>query len=157
GIGGIIHRSSDTGRTLFIEPSEAVELNNRLIELRRDEEKEIGRILWQLGHLIHLNQKEILASLEAAALIDLNIAKARYADAYDMSVPEVSANQSLRLTQARHPLLLAMRKNSADRADAATDPVVPIDVRLGDDFDMLVVTGPNTGGKTAALKTIGLL
>src|SRR5262249_58002828 len=123
GIGGIIHRSSDTGRTLFIEPSEAVELNNRLIELRRDEEKEIGRILWQLGHLIHLNQKEILASLDAAALIDLNIAKARYADAFDMSVPELSTTRSLRLTHARHPLLLAMRKSGADREDVSANPV----------------------------------
>src|SRR5262249_33079396 len=113
--------------------------------------------LWQLGHLIHLNQKEILASLDAAALIDLNIAKARYADAFDMSVPDVSDGHMLRLVQARHPLLLAMRKSGSDRAAAPVDPVVPIDVRLGDDFDMLVVTGPNTGGKTAALKTIGLL
>lgn len=153
---GIIHRTSDSGQTLFVEPSEAVALNNRIIELKQDEAREIGRLLWQLAHAVHAEQAAILRTLDAAAVIDLNVAKSRFADAFEMSVPEVTESGPLRLNRARHPLLLAMRAETLGRAGALA-AIVPIDVRLGEDFDLLVVTGPNTGGKTAMLKTIGLI
>ncbi|MCK6485767.1 MAG: DNA strand exchange inhibitor protein [Phycisphaerae bacterium] len=155
-IPGIIHRSSDSGQTLFVEPAEAVSLNNTLVELGQDEQKEIGRILWQLAHLLLFNQAEILRTLDAAAVIDLLTAKTLYADAFRMAVPMLAPDRRMLLAAARHPLLLALR--AAERkAGRDAEPVVPIDIRLGDDFDLLVVTGPNTGGKTAALKTTGLL
>jgi len=153
---GIVHRSSDSGATLFVEPSEAVELNNTIVRLRQDEHEEIGRILWHLTQLIHLNAEEILRTMTALAVLDLIGAKVALAEQYAMTCPRINDEGIIRLRGARHPLLLKMQRE--DR-DAGREPrqVVPIDVRLGEDFDMLVVTGPNTGGKTIALKTVGLL
>ncbi len=153
---GIIHRSSDSGATLFVEPTEAVELNNTIITLRQQEHEEIGRILWYLTQLIHLNADQILKTLDALAVLDLIGAKIRLAESYSMNCPEINDDGIIRLRGARHPLLLKMRQEDIE---AGREPreVIPIDVRLGDDFDMLVVTGPNTGGKTVALKTVGLL
>jgi len=152
---GIVHRSSDSGATLFVEPAEAVELNNRIVALRQDEREEINRLLWHLTHQVYLNQAEILATLDALAVLDLVAAKVRFARALDMHCPEISADGSLNLRQARHPLLADLARQA--RAAGEDRQVVPISVRLGEDFDVLVITGPNTGGKTAALKTIGLL
>lgn len=153
---GIIHRSSDTGATLFVEPAEAVELNNTIITLASDEREEISRILWTLTQLVHVNSKAILASLDALAVIDLVVAKVRFADAYRMTCAKISDCGTLRLRSARHPLLMAMRQEATD-VDRVFTEVVPIDVRLGEDFDLLIITGPNTGGKTVAIKTMGLL
>lgn len=159
---GIIHRSSDSGQTLFVEPAEAVELNNSRIRLIQEESEEIGRILWELTHLVHLNQKEMLRTLDTLAVFDLLSAKTKFARRFSMSWPELNEDHRLFLRQARNPILLLDR-----RSDVLTEPtqrsappgheVVPIDVRLGDDFDVMVITGPNTGGKTATLKTVGLL
>ncbi len=146
-IPGIIHRSSDSGQTLFIEPTQAVALNNSIIQLVQDENAEIGRILWELTHLVHLNQAGLLATLDAVAVVDLIVAKLRMAQRFGMAIPEISEERQLKLRGARHPILMTMTGKQ----------VVPIDVRLGEDFDVLIVTGPNTGGKTAALKTVGLL
>jgi len=146
-IPGIIHRSSDSGQTLFIEPTQAVALNNSIIQLVQDENAEIGRILWELTHLVHLNQAGLLATLDAVAVVDLILAKLRMAQRFGMTIPEISEERRLKLRGARHPILMTMPGKQ----------VVPIDVRLGEDFDVLIVTGPNTGGKTAALKTVGLL
>ncbi len=146
-IPGIIHRSSDSGQTLFIEPTQAVALNNSIIQLVQDENAEIGRILWELTHLVHLNQAGLLATLDAVAVVDLILAKLRMAQRFGMTIPEISEDRRLKLRGARHPILMTMPGKQ----------VVPIDVRLGEDFDVLIVTGPNTGGKTAALKTVGLL
>ncbi|MBN1492395.1 MAG: DNA strand exchange inhibitor protein [Phycisphaerae bacterium] len=153
---GIVHRTSDSGATLFVEPAEAVELNNAIIQLRQDESEEIGRILWKLTHSIHRNATTLLQTFDALAVLDLIATKVRFAEAYEMTCPTVGNGQMLRLRQACHPLLLWLRQQ--DRA-AGIPPreVVPIDVRLGDDFDLLVITGPNTGGKTVALKTVGLV
>ena len=103
-------------------------------------------------------QKAILDSVKMLALVDLTYAKARFSIAYNMSPPDLSPDASLQLREARHPLLLqlASRQKGCSVAEL-TDEVVPIDVRLGDDFDLLLVTGPNTGGKTVTLKTVGLL
>lgn len=157
---GIIHRSSDTGHTLFVEPAEAVELNNRRIKLIQSEQEEINRILWELTHLVHLNQKEILHTLEAMAVIDLLSAKVNFARRFNMCLPKISEDHQLKLNQARNPILMAIYEGDGKHGDGASKSkdtkVVPIDVRLGDDFDIMIITGPNTGGKTATLKTLGL-
>lgn len=151
---GVVHDTSASGQTLFVEPFEIVELNNRWRERQLDEAHEIDRILDGLSADVGGRAEEISASVEAAAAIDLAMAKARLA--FDMrahrprlwtgneSQPNGHPVHRLALRRARHPLL-----------DPAT--VVPIDVDLGADFRVLLITGPNTGGKTVALKTIGLL
>jgi len=153
---GIVHRSSDSGQTLFVEPSEAVELNNTRINLLQAEQEEISRVLWELTHLVHLNQEEILRTLEAVAVVDLLTAKLRFGRRFAMTIPEVSTDRQLKLKSARNPILLATFEQDA-AANQQKRAVVPIDVRLGDDFDVMIITGPNTGGKTATLKTVGLL
>ncbi len=155
-ITGIVHRSSDSGATLFVEPAEAVELNNTIVRLGLDEHKEISRILRDLSHLVHRNADEILKTLRAVAVLDVLVAKVRYARDYQALVPEIGDDRKLELWQARHPVLeTVFEREAADGGEVRN--VVPIDVRLGDDFDLLVITGPNTGGKTVALKTVGLL
>ncbi len=154
-IPGIVHRSSDSGATLFVEPAAAVELNNRIIALKHDESMEIGRLLSHLTHQIFLNRAAILDSLEALAILDLIAAKVRFARAYRLVCPTVSDEPKLLLREARHPLLLRLAREAAEQGQPRE--VIPIDVRLGDDFDLLVITGPNTGGKTVALKTVGLI
>ena len=191
-IQGIVHRSSDSGQTLFVEPAEAVELNNRRVSLLAHETEEINRILWELTHLVHLNQAPILGTLEALAVVDLLAAKVKFARHYRLSWPVIHAEHRVNLRQARNPILLlaiegaekvetSKRQNveirtpdpSANAPSGDSDSphvhtttaphvesprhVVPIDVRLGDDFDIMLLTGPNTGGKTATLKTVGLL
>ncbi len=168
---GIVHRSSDSGATLFVEPAEVVELNNTIVKLGLDAHKEITRILLELSRIVHANEVEILKALNAIAVLDLLSAKIRYAKEFRAIVPEVSESGVLDLREARHPLLAEMFAKEAKEAeealkaakpgkngkDLACREVVPIDMRLGDDFDILVITGPNTGGKTVALKTVGLL
>ena len=155
-LAGIIHRSSDTGATLFVEPAEVVELNNAIAKLRRDEHEEIGRILFKLTRTVYANADAIIRTIDAIGVLDLVVAKVAMARDYEMVVPEISEEGVLRLRSARHPILLAMGKADA-KEGLPPRTIVPIDVRLGEDFDLLIVTGPNTGGKTVALKTIGLL
>ncbi len=155
-IQGIVHRSSDSGSTLFVEPAESVELNNTIVRLRDDESKEITHILRALTQRVSLNAQAILATLRAVAVLDLAAAKCRYAKARACVCPEIDDNGALELLEARHPLLLELFEKQP-RDDGTVKQVVPIDVRLGDDFDILVITGPNTGGKTVTLKTVGLL
>ncbi len=151
---GVIHDTSASGQTLFVEPLEIVELNNRWRERQLEEQHEINRILDVLSSKTGDRSDAIASSVEAAAAFDLAMAKARLAFAMRAHRPTVwhggnavaagHPQQRLALRRARHPLL-----------DPAT--VVPIDVDLGDTFRVLLITGPNTGGKTVALKTIGLL
>lgn len=155
-IPGIVHRSSDSGATIYVEPAAAVELNNRVTNLRADEVEELNRILWALAHEIYLNEQEILRTLDTLAVLDLVVAKFRLARQFDMFCPQIDDHGLLQVRDARHPLLLDLQLRRR-QAGELTDPIVPISYRLGDDFDMLVITGPNTGGKTVALKTIGLL
>ncbi len=155
-IPGIVHRSSDSGQTLFVEPAEAVELNNTRVNLLQMEREEINRILWDLTHIVHLNQAEILRTLETVALIDLLTAKHKFALRYKMRIPEINTKHHLRLNRARNPILIATIEEDTE-AGRPVHQVVPVDVRLGDDFDIMMITGPNTGGKTATLKTVGLL
>ncbi|MEK6799149.1 MAG: endonuclease MutS2 [Planctomycetota bacterium] len=152
---GIIHRSSDSGATLFVEPSESVQLNNAIIRLREEEDKEITQVLRGLTQRIHLNAQPITETLRAIGVVDLIAAKCRYGKQRSCLSPEIDADGRLELHEARHPLLVELFADA--REGLPLREVVPIDVRLGDDFDVLVVTGPNTGGKTVTIKTIGLL
>jgi DNA mismatch repair protein MutS2 len=155
---GTVLDRSNTGATLYIEPDELVELSNDLEDAVFEEKKEVGRILWLLTKMILDQQEAILDSVKMLALIDLTYAKARFSSAYGMHPADLDADGALNLRAARHPLLLqlAARQKSCP-VTQLTGEVVPIDVRLGEDFDLLLVTGPNTGGKTVVLKTIGLL
>ncbi len=147
---GIVHRSSDSGATLFIEPSEAVELNNAVARLKVKELEEVSRIVSALSRQVHQQQDDILRTLEACSVLDLLAAKVKYALSRAAICPRLSDHGLLDLHGARHPVLV-------DLFEGSDTAVVPIDIRLGDDFDVLVITGPNTGGKTVSLKTVGLL
>ncbi|MBA2453870.1 MAG: endonuclease MutS2 [Chloroflexia bacterium] len=142
---GVVHDTSASGQTLFVEPLEVVELNNRWRELQSAERHEIERILTILTEAVAREKDALQQTLDAMAAIDLALAKARLAVSENLSLPLlVKGNrQRIVMQRARHPLL-----------DRAT--VVPIDVELGVDYRVLVITGPNTGGKTVALKTVGL-
>jgi DNA mismatch repair protein MutS2 len=155
-LAGIVHRVSDSGATLYVEPAAVVELNNLISNLRSAEQEEIGRLLWELSQEVHLNGREIHRTLDTLAVLDLIVAKVRFARDFELCCPEIGADGTLSVRMARHPLLV----DWARRRRAAGEPaqeVVPIDYRIGQDFHLLIITGPNTGGKTVTLKTIGLL
>lgn len=141
---GMIHDQSSSGSTLFIEPASVVNLNNELKELELKEREEIERILAGLSARVASNADTIVADQKAVTMLDFIFAKGKYAMKLNATMPIFNQEYRLKLRQARHPLL-----------DPKT--AVPIDVRLGEDFDLLIVTGPNTGGKTVSLKTVGLL
>lgn len=146
---GVVHDTSASGQTLFLEPMEVVALNNRWRELQSAERHEIERILTALSNRIGDEEDSLSRTLDALSAIDLALAKARYASAIRATRPVIvdhasSSGRRIALRRARHPLL-----------DQHT--VVPIDLVLGDGFSVLVITGPNTGGKTVALKTVGLM
>jgi len=156
---GVVHRTSGSGATVFVEPAESVQLNNRLAELIDDERREVVRLLNDLSIVVQGRHDEMAAALRTLAQVDLICAKAQYAYQFDFVRPETTERGGMLLTQARHPLLLEQAYQQ-EREGAPPDqrhPVVPIDVRLGMDFDVLIVTGSNTGGKTVALKTVALL
>ncbi len=140
---GIVHDQSSSGATVFVEPLVVVEMNNRLRQLQIEEQQEIERILAELSEMVGAEAPYIILAVELLAEIDLHLAKARYASLVRGSPPKLNAEGRLRLRQARHPLL--------------TGKVVPIDFWLGIEARMVVITGPNTGGTTVALKTVGLL
>jgi DNA mismatch repair protein MutS2 len=153
-IKGVVHDQSSSGATLFIEPLATVEINNQVRELELAEQEEIRRILAALSARVGQQAPQIIETVNALAELDLAFAKAHYANAVEATQPELvpfpirrkesHPGSTMRLYNARHPLL-----------DPAS--VVPIDVELDDDTYALVITGPNTGGKTVSLKTIGLL
>ncbi|HEY7984910.1 MAG TPA: endonuclease MutS2 [Ktedonobacterales bacterium] len=140
---GIVHDQSGSGATVFVEPLVIVEMNNRLRELQLREREEIERILADLSEQVGQDAPYVTLAVELLAELDLHLAKARYAGLLNASLPAVNTTGKLVLRQARHPLL--------------TGRVVPIDFHLGDGLLIVVITGPNTGGKTVALKTVGLL
>ena len=141
---GIVHDQSATGSTLFIEPTAIVNLNNQIRELMIEEKKEIEIILATLSASVGMYSKEIAHNQEIMTTLDFIFAKGRLAMEQNASEPIFNCEHIINIRKGRHPLL--NKKN-----------VVPIDIRLGEDFDLLIVTGPNTGGKTVSLKTIGLL
>ena len=145
---GVVHDVSNSGATLFIEPLQTLELGNALKEEQIEEKREIERILTKLSERVGMVSEGIVSGIEAAAAIDLALAKARYARRFQATEaaiyqPTTSEPPIVCLDAARHPLL--------------GDGVVPLTLELGGSFSILVITGPNTGGKTVALKTIGLL
>ncbi|WP_027091640.1 endonuclease MutS2 [Cohnella thermotolerans] len=142
--GGIVHDTSGSGATLFIEPEAVVQMNNKLRELKLREQDEIERILRRLSGLVGEKAELLASDAESLGYIDFIFAKAALADSMFATLPEVNGDGELRLKRARHPLIDPKR-------------VVPIDVELGGAYSAIIVTGPNTGGKTVSLKTVGLL
>ncbi len=154
---GTILDRSHSGATLYIEPDCLVTLSNTLEEARFAEKKEIDRILWEITHRITPQTADIRKSLRMLGHVDCTCAKARFSQDYQCHIPAVVPNGALRLRDARHPLLLKLMADRHEQTPmAATPAVVPVSPRLGDDFNLLLVTGPNTGGKTVLLKTVGL-
>ncbi|MBR1477032.1 MAG: endonuclease MutS2 [Lachnospiraceae bacterium] len=141
---GIVHDQSQTGSTFFIEPAAIVNLNNEVRELEIEENKEIEKILSVLSASVGEHAAELLSDMEAMTKLDFIFAKGKLAVRQNAMEPQFNRKHIINIRKGRHPLLDAKR-------------VVPIDVRLGQDFDLLVITGPNTGGKTVTLKTVGLL
>ncbi|MCQ2522522.1 MAG: endonuclease MutS2 [Lachnospiraceae bacterium] len=141
---GILHDRSATGSTLFIEPSVVVNLSNELRELEEKEKEEIEKILKNLSAKVATYKEEIGENQKTITMLDYIFAKAKYAAKLHAGKPEFSEDRVIKLVGARHPLL-------------PEDKAVPIDVRLGEEFGLLIITGPNTGGKTVSLKTVGLL
>ena len=141
---GLVHDVSSTGATVFVEPMGVVQANNQFIELQAKEQKEIDRILAELSADAAAHKRDIQWDYDTLVHLDLIFARGQLSYKMDACRPEVRRGGATKLRRARHPLL---------------DPkkAVPIDIELGDTFDTLVITGPNTGGKTVSLKTLGLL
>jgi DNA mismatch repair protein MutS2 len=159
---GILHDYSSSGNTAFIEPEALVEKQNELEKERHQESKEINLILWERTRTLLDAHEDIRTNQRIVAWMDFTRCRALYAMDYDLHCPELSPESVLILREARHPLLLEMAftrtlGSAEERRAAAYGEVIPFDIHLGDRFDVLVVTGPNTGGKTVLLKTAGLL
>ncbi|WNC16542.1 endonuclease MutS2 [Brevibacillus brevis] len=142
--GGIVHDQSASGATLFIEPEVIVSMNNKLRELRLREEREIERILYVLTEQVAFAVEALVENIDALTELDFMFAKAQLAWSMKAVCPKLNDRGYLHLKKARHPLI-------------PRDVVVPVNVELGGEYQAIVVTGPNTGGKTVSLKTIGLL
>ncbi len=140
---GVVHGASNTGATLFVEPFATVEIGNRWRELVLEEERETEQVLWELSGIVGESAEEIERGVEAATRLDFIMARARYGARRESSALAVDGGGAIRLVHARHPLL--------------GGEAVPVNVRVGPGWTGLVITGPNMGGKTAALKTAGLL
>ena len=141
---GMVHDQSSTGSTFFIEPAAVVSLNNELRELEIKEQEEIRVILASLSAQAGAYTQVLANDQKAMTILDFVFAKASLAMEQNASMPVFNTEHRIRIRQGRHPLL-------------DNKKVIPIDIRLGEDFDLLVITGPNTGGKTVSLKTVGLL
>jgi DNA mismatch repair protein MutS2 len=148
-VAGVVHGASATGQTIFMEPLETVETNNQLVQLAEDEATEIVRILRELTERLQRLGEPLLLAAETIAELDSVFARARFAQEFDATVPEFSAASELRLEAARHPVL----ENKLRKEGRA---VVPMTLALGGEERVLVISGPNTGGKTVALKTTGI-
>lgn len=142
--GGVVHDQSASGQTLFVEPKQIVELNNRLRQQQIAEKNEVARILAELSALLVPYRKEIMHNAYVIGQFDFMNSKARFAKEQKAIVPKISTENEVIFKQARHPLI-------------PIDKVVANDILIGKDYQALVITGPNTGGKTITLKTLGLL
>ncbi len=172
---GVVHRTSSTGETLFIEPAGVASLSAERAVLKGDEDREVRRILRRLSGNVARVARPLGFAIDLIARLDFITARARFSRDYRMYAPDINTEGQLWLRQARHPLLehlfrgqeSGVRNQEGQPAYSSLTPdsclltperkVVPIDVRLGFKFNLLVITGPNTGGKTVTLKTTGLL
>jgi DNA mismatch repair protein MutS2 len=146
---GVVHAASATGQTVFVEPFETIDLNNKIVQLGEDEAAEIARILAELTERLRGNLGALQFAAEAISEFDSVFARARFAREFDCTLPEFCGDASLELKNARHPVL-------ANTLRAHGRSVVPITLALGGAETVLVISGPNTGGKTVALKTVGM-
>jgi DNA mismatch repair protein MutS2 len=149
GVPGVMHGASATGQTVFLEPFETVETNNQLVQLAEDQAAEIVRILDQLTERLRLLREPLVAAADTIAAFDSVFARARFAQDFDAAMPEFSKAGELRLESARHPVL-------EDKLRREERAIVPMTLALGGQERLLVISGPNTGGKTVALKTTGI-
>jgi DNA mismatch repair protein MutS2 len=149
---GVIHGASGSGHTLFVEPLETIDLNNELVRLREEEQREVARILRELTELLRANGPQIQALVAAIGRLDLLFAKAEFASDFDCVIPRFSAEKDRRLIlkDARHPLLQDVLRRQKK-------PIRPISLELDEKQRTLLISGPNTGGKTVSMKTVGLL
>ncbi len=149
---GVIHGASGSGHTLFVEPLETIDLNNELVRLREEEQREVMRILREITETLRINGALVQALVDAIGRLDLLFAKAEFAADFDCVIPRFSAEQSRRLVlrDARHPLLEDVLRRQKKR-------IVPISLALDEKQRTLLISGPNTGGKTVSMKTVGLL
>ncbi|MFT5088824.1 MAG: DNA mismatch repair protein MutS2 [Candidatus Latescibacterota bacterium] len=148
---GMQRGRSDSGNTVFVEPEGVREMSDELARAMDKEKEEIRRILQELAAAIADRLQDLRTTLASMAHVDMTFAKVRMSRAMAMQPAVLNGDGVIRLREARHPLLLDLAQRGG------LEEVVPIDVRVGDDFHTLIITGPNTGGKTVALKTIGLL
>ncbi len=151
-IEGVIHGTSGSGHTLFVEPLETIELNNELVRLAEEELREVHRILREMTGRLRQCQGDIRRTVEVVAQLELLFAKAQFAADFDCTIPRFSppGSRRLLLKAARHPLLQDVLRRQGKR-------VVPASVTLDDDCRTLLISGPNTGGKTVAMKAVGLI
>jgi DNA mismatch repair protein MutS2 len=165
-LAGVVHRTSSTGETVFIEPASVSKLSAERVVLKGEEDREVRRVLRRLTAEVARVARPLSFALDIMAKLDLVTTKARYSLDYHSFPPDLNTEGQLWLRCARHPLLEHLFRQpppqSAAPSPESNEPaeprkVMPIDVRLGDTFNLLVITGPNTGGKTVALKTTGLL
>jgi DNA mismatch repair protein MutS2 len=181
---GIVHRVSGTGETVFVEPRSVAHLSAERVTLKAEEDREVKRILRRLSGEVGRIAKPLGYSLDVIAKLDFITARARLAREFDMNCPDVTTDGRLWLRNARHPVLMNIFRTAEQKSEQghkpgmiaappsavpgsrfqvpseekpATKTVVPIEVRLGIGFNLLIITGPNTGGKTVTLKTVGLL
>jgi len=148
---GIVHDRSQSGQTLFVEPEHLVEANNDLVELARAEEHEIARILAELTDAVRARLAALDRLIDAIGTLDWIVARARVAERMAATMPQIDGERRVSLGDARHPLLLEQSWRDPARQ------VVPADLELGPERPLLLITGPNAGGKTIALKTLALL
>ena len=146
---GVVHGASATGQTVFMEPFETVEANNQLVQFAEDEAAEIARILRELTERLQVIRGPLQAAAATIAELDSVFARARFARDFDAATPEFSNADELQLVDARHPVL-------EDKLKKENRAIVPMTLALGGDERVLVISGPNTGGKTVALKTVGM-
>jgi DNA mismatch repair protein MutS2 len=146
---GVVHGASGTGQTVFLEPFETVEPNNQLVQLSEDEAAEILRVLRELTERLQAVRPALAWAAETIALLDGVFARGRFARDFDAALPEFSRNGELRLEAARHPVL-------EDKLKRENRAIVAMNLSLNREERLLVISGPNTGGKTVALKTTGL-
>src|SRR5215475_4059108 len=146
---GIVHGASGTGQTVFVEPFETVEANNQLVQFAEEEAAEVFRILRGLTERLRMVRGPLVAATETIAELDSVFARARFARDFDAAIPEFSDGSELEFIALRHPVL-------EDKLRKENRPIVPMTLALGGDQKLLVISGPNTGGKTVALKSTGI-